>query len=226
MVGQVQKKSVKRVAVLVSGRGSNLKALIEAGKRPDASYEVSLVIANRHAAGGLHIAEEAGVPGLVVDHTAFDDRETFERALDQALKEAEIQLVCLAGFMRVLTPWFVKRWQDRLLNIHPSLLPAFKGLDTHARALKAGVRVHGCTVHLVRAELDDGPILVQGAVPVLDDDDEAALAARVLDIEHRCYPLALGLVASGQARMVEGRVRFEGETIPAVGLLNPNGEIS
>lgn len=204
-----------RVAVLVSGRGSNLKALI-AGQRPDAHYEIALVIANRPAAGGLDVAGAAGIPNLVVDHKAFDSRETFEQALDQELNEASIGLVCLAGFMRVLSPWFVERWQDRLLNIHPSLLPAFKGLDTHVRALRAGVRIHGCTVHLVRPELDDGPILVQGTVPVLQDDTEDTLAARVLEVEHRCYPLALELVASGRTKIEGGRVMVQGAKALAV----------
>lgn len=212
-----------RVAVLVSGRGSNLKALIEAVRRPDAHYAVSLVIANRPAAGGLDIAEAAGIPNLVIDHKAFDGLEAFERALDQALAAADIRLVCLAGFMRVLTPWFVERWRDRLLNIHPSLLPAFKGLDTHERALKAGVRVHGCTVHLARAELDDGPIIVQGVVPVLEGDSEDSLAARVLEVEHRAYPLALDLLASGRARLVDERMVIDGAMAPTVSWTNPDG---
>ena len=213
--------SRSRVAVLISGRGSNLKALIAAGEKPDAPFEIALVISNRPGAGGLDVAAAAEIPGLVIDHRAYDDREAFERTLDQKLNEAGVRLGCLAGFMRVLTPWFVERWQDRLLNIHPSLLPAFKGLDTHARALEAGVRVHGCTVHLVRPDLDDGPILVQGTVPVLQNDTEDALAARVLEVEHRCYPLALELVASGRAKVAEGRVTVEGATAPTVRWMNP-----
>ncbi|MGI9510978.1 MAG: phosphoribosylglycinamide formyltransferase [Geminicoccaceae bacterium] len=211
-----------RVAVLISGRGSNLGALI-AGQQPGAHYEIALVIANRPGAGGLDVAAAAGIANLTIDHKAYDGREPFEQALDQKLNEAGVRLVCLAGFMRVLSPWFVERWQDRLLNIHPSLLPAFKGLDTHARALKAGVRVHGCTVHLVRPELDDGPVLVQGTVPVREDDTEKTLAARVLEVEHRCYPLALELVASGRARLVDGRMMVEGATGPASGWINPDG---
>lgn len=210
-----------RVAVLVSGRGSNLKALIEASERPDASFSIALVISNRPEAGGLEIAEAAGIPNLVVDHKAFDGREAFEQALDRQLNEAGVRLVCLAGFMRIFTPWFPTRWQDRLLNIHPALLPAFKGLDTHARALEAGVRVHGCTVHLVRPELDDGPILVQAAVPVLADDTEDTLAARVLEMEHRAYPLALELMASGRAKVVDGRAVVGGASAPAAGWINP-----
>lgn len=210
------------LAVLVSGRGSNLSALIT-GQRSDSRYEIALVVSNRPGAGGLDVAAAAGIPSLVVDHKAYDGREAFERALDEKLNEAGVQLVCLAGFMRVLSPWFVERWRDRLLNIHPSLLPAFKGLDTHARALKAGVRVHGCTVHFVSPELDDGPILVQGTVPVLDDDTEATLAARVLEVEHRCYPLALDLVASGRTTIVEGRVVIDGAIAPDVTWVNPTG---
>ncbi|MEM7042636.1 MAG: phosphoribosylglycinamide formyltransferase [Pseudomonadota bacterium] len=210
------------VAVLISGRGSNLKALI-AGQRPDAHYEIALVVTNRPGAGGLGIADEAGIPNLVIDHKAFGEREAFERELDRKLKEAGVELVCLAGFMRVLTPWFVERWQDRLLNIHPSLLPAFKGLDTHARALEAGVRVHGCTVHFVRPELDDGPILVQGVVPVLGDDTEETLAARVLEVEHQAYPLALELMASGRARIVDGRVTVDAGVAPVESWIHPTG---
>lgn len=213
--------SRSRVAVLISGRGSNLKALIDAGWRPDCPYEIVLVIANRPDAGGLDIAEAAGIANAVVDHKAFENREAFERALDRQLEEADVRLVCLAGFMRVLSAWFVERWQDRLLNIHPSLLPAFKGLNTHARALEAGVRVHGCTVHLVRPALDDGPILVQAAVPVLQNDSEDTLAARVLEMEHRAYPLALALFASGRAKIVAGRVMVEGARAPEAGWINP-----
>jgi phosphoribosylglycinamide formyltransferase-1 len=212
-----------RVAVLISGRGSNLKALIAAGQRPEAHFSIELVISNRPEAGGLAIAEAVGIPNVVIDHKAFDGKEAFERALHQTLDEAGVRLVCLAGFMRVLTPWFVLRWQDRLLNIHPSLLPAFKGLDTHARALAAGVRIHGCTVHFASAELDDGPILVQAAVPVLPDDTEETLAARVLDTEHRAYPLALELVASGRARVEGRRVMVEGGKSPMASWINPAG---
>ena len=158
-----------RTAVLISGRGSNMQALV-AAQRPNASFEISLVLSNRPAAGGLVYAREAGIPTAVLDHKAYDSRLDFDTALDETLRDAGIELVCLAGFMRILSPWFVERWHDRLLNIHPSLLPAFKGLNTHEQALAAGVRLHGCSVHLVRAELDDGPILVQGVVPVKQDD--------------------------------------------------------
>ncbi|MGI9434749.1 MAG: phosphoribosylglycinamide formyltransferase [Geminicoccaceae bacterium] len=202
----------KKTAVLISGRGSNMKALIEAGQRPDVHFEISLVLSNRPAAGGLAAAEASGIPTAVVDHKVFASRDEFDRALHGVLCEAGIELVCLAGFMRIFTADFVEHWHDRLLNIHPSLLPAFKGLHTHEQALAAGVRVHGCTVHLVRAELDDGPIIVQGVVPVEQDDTADNLAARVLTLEHRCYPQALELIASGRARIEGERVIVEGTT--------------
>ncbi|MEK0082451.1 phosphoribosylglycinamide formyltransferase [Benzoatithermus flavus] len=196
----------RRVAVLISGSGSNLQALIDAGTRSDSAAEIVLVVSNRADAFGLVRAERAGIPAVVVDHRHHPDRAAFEAAIMAELHAAEVEIVCLAGFMRILTPGFVEAWRDRMLNIHPSLLPAFRGLHTHARALAAGVLVHGCTVHLVRPELDDGPILVQGIVPVLPEDDEARLAARVLELEHRCYPLALQLLASGAVRVAGERV--------------------
>jgi phosphoribosylglycinamide formyltransferase-1 len=210
-----------RTAILISGRGSNMKALIAFGQRPNAGAGIALVVSNRPEASGIEIARAAGIETAVIDHRAYPDRGGFEQALDDALTEAGIELVCLAGFMRLLSPWFVERWRDRLLNIHPSLLPAFKGLHTHERALAAGVRVHGCSVHLVRAELDDGPILVQGVVPVRQDDTEDSLAARVLEAEHLCYPLALDLMASGNVRIDGDRLTITGGTPPIVSLINP-----
>jgi phosphoribosylglycinamide formyltransferase-1 len=210
-----------RTAVLISGRGSNLAALIEGCARPAASAEIVLVIANRADAAGLSHAEGAGIASAVIDHRAFAAREDFERAMSDVLEAHDIELVCLAGFMRVLSPWFVARWRDRLLNIHPSLLPAFPGLDTHRRALAAGVRFSGCTVHFVRAELDAGPIIVQAVVPVHGEDTALTLAARVLEAEHRCYPLALELVASGRARVEDERVLITGATTPATLVVNP-----
>jgi phosphoribosylglycinamide formyltransferase-1 len=190
----------KRVAILVSGRGSNMVALIDAAKDKTFPAEIALVASNEPAAPGLDRARAAGIATAVVDHRPHGkDRAAFERALQTAIEPHKIDLICLAGFMRLLTPWFINQWEGRLLNIHPALLPAFKGLDTHARALAAGVKQHGATVHFVVPEMDSGPIIVQEAVPVLPDDTEATLAARVLAVEHRIYPQALRLVAEGRA---------------------------
>lgn len=187
----------RRVGVLISGRGSNLQALIDATKAPDYPAELALVISNVPGVQGLARAEAAGVPTRAIEHRDFPSRETFEDALDAALNEAGVELLCNAGFMRLLTESFVSRWLDRHLNIHPSLLPAFKGLDTHGRVLRSGAQITGCTVHFVRAAMDDGPIVAQAAVPVLPGDTEEVLAGRVLAAEHRLYPHALRLVASG-----------------------------
>ena len=210
-----------RAGVLISGRGSNLQALIDACGDPGYPAEIALVISNNAAAKGLARAARAGIPTRVVEHRGFPTREAFDAALDDALREHGVGLVCLAGFMRVLTPGFVAGWRDRLINIHPSLLPAFRGLHTHERALDAGVRLHGCTVHFVSPEVDAGPIIVQAAVPVLPGDDAETLAARVLAAEHRCYPLAVKLIAQGRARVVDGRVCIDGAPPPISMLLNP-----
>jgi phosphoribosylglycinamide formyltransferase 1 len=192
----------KRVAVLISGRGSNMTALIEAAKTQDYPAEIVVVVSNRPDALGLVRAREAGIATALVDHTAFGkDREAFERALDAALQAHRIEIVCLAGFLRLLTPWFVDRWSGRMINIHPALLPRFKGLDTHRRALESGAEEHGATVHFVSVGMDEGPIILQRAVPVLGSDTEASLAARVLEVEHQIYPQALRLVAEGRARL-------------------------
>ena len=208
-------------AVLISGRGSNLAALLAAAAEPGFPARIQLVLSNQPGARGLDLARAAGVAAEVIDHRAFSGREAFERALDDRLRDAGIELVCLAGFMRILGPVLVAAWQGRMLNVHPSLLPAFPGLDTHRRALAAGVRFHGCTIHVVSAELDAGPIVVQGVVPVGVDDTEDELAARVLLLEHRCYPLALRLLASGRARVVGKRVVIDGARAPASVLINP-----
>jgi phosphoribosylglycinamide formyltransferase-1 len=198
----------KRVAVLISGRGSNMVALIAAAKAPDYPAEIALVLSNRPDAGGLARASAERIATAVVDHTAFGkDREGFERALQTALEERSIDIVCLAGFMRLLTPWFVRRWEGRLINIHPALLPAFKGLDTHARALAESATFHGATVHFVVPEMDSGPTIVQERLRVHPTDNADTLAARVLEIEHRIYPQALALVASGRVEMINGLVR-------------------
>ena len=210
----------RRAAVLISGRGSNLRALIARCAAPAASAGLALVISNQPRAEGMQHARAAGIACAVVDHRP-GSRADFEQSLNSVLQISEIDIVCLAGFMRVLSADFVLRWRDRLLNIHPSLLPAFPGLDTHRRALAAGVRWHGCTVHFVRAEVDAGPIIVQGVVPVQPDDTEERLAARVLEVEHRCYPLALELVASGRARVEDERVVIDGAAAPDQALINP-----
>jgi phosphoribosylglycinamide formyltransferase 1 len=190
----------KRVAVLISGRGSNMASLIAAAKDENYPAEITLVLSNRPDAGGLDHARGQGITTAVIDHTQYGkDREAFERALQDVLTAHRIDLVCLAGFMRLLTPWFVGQWQGRMLNIHPALLPAFKGLHTHERALEAGVKTHGATVHFVSREMDSGPIIAQAEVPVLDGDTPATLAARVLEAEHRIYPQALRQVAEGRA---------------------------
>ncbi|KPQ09403.1 MAG: phosphoribosylglycinamide formyltransferase 1 PurN [Saliniramus fredricksonii] len=198
----------KRTAILISGRGSNMLSLLEAARAPGYPAQITLVLSNRPDAAGLARARETGIATCALDHKAFPDREAFEQAMDAALVEAGIELVCLAGFMRVLTPWFVRRWEGRMINIHPSLLPLFRGTRTHEQALEAGMRVHGCTVHFVVSELDAGPIIAQACVPVHPDDDPAALAARVLVEEHRVYPQALAEVASGRAVLHEGRCVF------------------
>jgi formyltetrahydrofolate-dependent phosphoribosylglycinamide formyltransferase len=190
-----------RSAVLISGRGSNMAALLAAAADPAYPAAIVLVLANRADAAGLDHARARGVPTALVESRAFGrDRDAFERAMEAELHGHGVELVALAGFMRVLTEGFVARWRDRLVNIHPSLLPAFRGLDTHARALAAGVKLHGCTVHLVRAGVDEGPILAQAAIPVLPGDTEASLAARVLEQEHRLYPAALAWLAAGLVR--------------------------
>lgn len=200
MIGRV------RTAVLISGRGSNMAALLDAAANPDYPAKIQLVLSNRGDAAGLERARAAGVATSVVESRAFKgDRAGFEAAMEAELARHGIALIALAGFMRVLTEGFVSRWRGRLINVHPSLLPSFRGLDTHARALAAGVRLHGCTVHLVSPGVDEGPILAQAAVPVLPGDDAATLGARVLEQEHRIYPVALGWLASGLVR-IEGDV--------------------
>ena len=193
-------------AVLISGRGSNMAALLEAAD-PAFPAEIALVLSNDPAAPGLARAAAEGVETASVDHRAFGrDREAFERAMSARIEAAGAEIVCLAGFMRLLTPWFVRRWRDRLLNIHPALLPAFRGLDTHARAMEAGVALHGCTVHLVREEMDDGPILGQAALATRRGEDAEALGRRVLALEHRLYPACLAGWASGALSLRDGRV--------------------
>jgi len=189
----------KRVAILISGRGSNMRALIEAARDPDYPAQVVLVVSNRPDAAGLDVARAAGVEAIAIDHKPYGrDRAAHEAAIQRALIERNVDLVCLAGYMRLLTPYLVGEWAGRMLNIHPSLLPAFPGVDTHARALAAHVPEHGCTVHLVTEVMDDGPIVDQARIPVLEDDDEGTLAARVLEQEHILYPKALRALIENQ----------------------------
>lgn len=192
--------------MLISGRGSNMAALVGAAEKEDYPAEITLVLSNVAAAAGLAHARARGIATAVVDHRDFDDRPAFEERLTEILEERGVELVCLAGFMRLLTDTFVDRWRDHLINIHPSLLPAFKGVNTHARALAAGVRIHGATVHFVRPNMDEGPIIVQAAVPVLEGDTDETLGERVLAMEHRIYPMALAWVASRRVRIVGERV--------------------
>lgn len=203
-----------RLGVLISGRGSNLQALIDAASDPTYPAEVALVISNKPDAAGLDRARAAGIPTLVLKPRDFADKAAHEAAMIAALEAAGVGLVCLAGYMRLLSPVFVTAWHNRLINIHPSLLPAFPGLDTHARAIEAGVRFHGCTVHYVRVEMDTGPIIVQAAVTVADDDNPDSLAARVLEQEHKAYPLAVRLIAEGRVAVAGNRVAVRDSSTP------------
>jgi len=212
----------QRVAILISGRGSNMAALIDAAAAMDFPAEIAVVISNTPDAAGLAKASASNIPTVVVDSKPFGkDRAAFEAALQTELDKHRIDIVCLAGFMRLLTADFVLRWTDRMLNIHPSLLPSFRGLDPHGQALRAGVKISGATVHYVTPETDAGPIIVQGAVAVRDDDTTETLAARVLEIEHRIYPDALRLVASGSTRIEGGLCRTTATGSPDDTLISP-----
>jgi len=193
----------RRTAILISGRGSNMAALIAAARAPDFPAEIALVLSNRGDAPGLALARQAGVATAAVDHKIYAGRDEFEGSMQALLDIHRIELICLAGFMRILSAPFVTRWRGRILNIHPSLLPAFRGLGTHARAIAAGARIHGCTVHFVEPELDSGPIIAQARVDVRHDDTPETLGARVLEQEHTLYPEALALVAAGRVRTKE-----------------------
>ena len=218
--------SRKRVAVLISGRGSNMAALIEAAKAKDYPAEIVLVVSNRPEARGLLVARAAGIATETVDHTKFGgDRNRFEHEIQSLLEKYRIEIICLAGFMRLLTADFLERWQWRILNIHPALLPDFKGLDTHKRVIDAGVKIHGATVHFVVPELDSGPIIAQGAINVRPGDSEEALAVRVLKVEHRIYPLALKLVAEGRVQIKNNHSLIDGVPVPNVADLAPTDPI-
>lgn len=198
--------SKRRTAILISGRGSNMASLIAASKEPDFPAEIALVLSNKPEAPGLATAKAQGIATAAVDHKIYAGRDAFEASLQKMLDAHRIDFICLAGFMRLLTPAFVTHWEGRMINIHPSLLPAFKGLHTHERALADGVKIHGCSVHYVVAEMDAGPIIAQAAVSVLDDDTPDTLGARVLEQEHVIYPLALKLAASGALKINNLRV--------------------
>jgi phosphoribosylglycinamide formyltransferase-1 len=214
--------SRKRVAVLISGRGSNMAALVEAAQAPGYPAEIALVLSNRSEAPGLALAERAGARTVVLDHRPFgSDRPAFEHALQSVLDQNDIESVCLGGFMRLFTADFVLHWHGRMLNIHPALLPSFKGLDPHGQALRAGVKITGATVHFVTPDMDSGPIVAQAAVPVRDDDTAETLAARVLEAEHRLYPLALRLVAEGRVRIDDGRCIVAGAAAGSGALIVP-----
>lgn len=211
-----------KLAVLISGRGSNLQALIDATLQPDFPAQIARVISNEPDAGGLERAAAAGIPTQVIPHRDHPDRESFEAVLDREIRASGAELIALAGFMRLLTAGFVTAWRDRLINIHPSLLPAFKGLHTHERALEAGVRFTGCTVHYVRPEMDEGPIIVQAAVPVLPADTADSLAERVLALEHIIYPHAVRLIAEGKVRVDGERALVDGDGTETAGAtINP-----
>jgi len=210
-----------KLGVLISGRGSNLRSLIKACARPDYPAEIALVISNVPTAAGLAFAQEAGIPTAVVKHKDFPDRASFDAAIEVELKKAGVELICLAGFMRILGVEILTRWTDKVINIHPSLLPAFRGLHVHEQALAAGVRISGCTVHIVRPAVDDGPILVQGAVPVTSDDTPETLAARVLEAEHRIYPLAVKLIAEKRVSIEGDRAFIDEAPAPRAPLLSP-----
>ena len=209
------------VAVLISGSGTNLQALIDACADDSFPARIALVISNNPGVKGLDRAEKAGIKTKVINHRDFDSREEFDEKLHEALKESHVKLICLAGFMRILDARFVNRWRNRMLNIHPSLLPSFKGLHTQERALEAGVRFTGCTVHFVNPELDDGPIINQAIVAINPDDDAETLAAKVLELEHIIYPQALKLVAEGRVRVVGNKVSIRDVTYANQEIINP-----
>lgn len=212
----------KRTAILISGRGSNMGALIEAAKNEEFPASIELVLANNIDAPGITAAREAGVKSAGIIASSFPDRQSFDKVLDESLRTASIELVCLAGYMQILSPWFVARWHGKLINIHPSLLPSYKGLNTHKRALADGARVHGCTTHFVTPDLDAGPIIMQAAIAVGPSDNETSLAARVLEQEHLLYPRTLALVASGVARMKDGRCIIDGRVDSGATIISPS----
>jgi len=210
-----------RLAVMISGSGTNLQALIDACADADFPAEIQIVISNRPDAKGLERAVNAGIKTALFDHKAYEDRESFEDAIHECLKENNTQLVCLAGFMRILNPEFVNRWRDRMINIHPSLLPSYKGLHTHARAIEDGVRFGGCTIHYVRPEMDNGPILMQTAVPIAADETPDSLASKILAYEHQMYPAAVRMIAENRVRVSGNKVIFSDTDLGEAGIISP-----
>ncbi|CAN5528123.1 phosphoribosylglycinamide formyltransferase [soil metagenome] len=218
----------KRTAILISGRGSNMSALIAAGRESAYPAEFVVVISNRPGAAGLHAAEQAGIHAVALDHRLSTDREGFDHTLDQTLRDHDVELVACAGYMRIMTRGLITAWRDRMINIHPSLLPLYPGLHTHERALADGVKIHGCSVHVMRDDVDTGPIIAQAAVPVLSDDTPERLAVRVLAAEHQLYPRALSLYASGRVRIEGKRAIVEGDAdqLPLLAPLMPYSSTS
>ncbi|MFC4270239.1 phosphoribosylglycinamide formyltransferase [Sneathiella chungangensis] len=213
-----------KVAVFISSRGTNMQSLVKACRAPDFPAEICCVLSNNLEAAGLKFAAENSIPTRTIDHRDFESREAFEAEITSYLEDLSIDLICLAGFMRLLTAEFVNRWRDRILNIHPSLLPAFKGLHVHERAIESGARFAGCTVHFVRPEMDNGPIIAQAVVPILEADTADSLAARILEQEHRIYPLSLRLVAENRVKIHGSRVLIERAEEETGALINPKLE--
>ena len=209
----------KQVGILISGRGSNMAALIEAARAETCTYEIACVISNRPDAAGLQTARQAGITTVALDHKTLGTRDALDTAMHDALLANRVDMVVCAGFMRIMTGGFIAKWEGRIINIHPSLLPLFKGVDTHEQALQAGVRVHGCSVHFVSAELDAGAIIAQGVIKVMPGDDADALAARVLPVEHRLYPSVLNALAEGRIRLENGRAVFSDDEAASLSTL-------
>lgn len=209
----------KQVGILISGRGSNMAALIEAARAETCAYEIACVISNRLDAAGLQTARQAGITTVALDHKTLGTRDALDTAMHDALLANRVDMVVCAGFMRIMTGGFIAKWEGRIINIHPSLLPLFKGVDTHQQALQTGVRVHGCSVHFVSAELDAGAIIAQGVIKVMPGDDADALAARVLPVEHRLYPSVLNALAEGRIRLENGRAVFSDDEAASLSLL-------
>lgn len=198
-----------KIAVLISGRGSNLQALIDATSNPTFPAEIVLVLSNKPDAAGLKKAEQASIPSVTLDHKKFSSREDFDKEVTKLLEKSEAKIICMAGFMRLLSEWFVNKWHNKLINIHPSLLPSFKGLHSQKQALEAGVKLAGCTVHFVRKEMDAGPIIIQSAIPVFNNDTEETLSKRILEEEHKIYPQAIKLIAENNIKIINEIVKYD-----------------